>query len=75
MKIVYSRRALSQLASVYEYLVQRSPRAADDVRSSIAVTIARLRYLPMLGKMTDEKDVRIIIEPEYAYRILHGLQC
>jgi plasmid stabilization system protein ParE len=38
------------------------------------LTIARLRYLPMLGKMTDEKDVRVIIEPEYLYRVFYRVE-
>ncbi|MFM9847982.1 MAG: type II toxin-antitoxin system RelE/ParE family toxin [Hyphomicrobiaceae bacterium] len=63
MTIAYSRRALAQLASVYEYLLQRNPRAAADVSASIKLTIARLAHLPRLGKLTDEADVRILLEP------------
>jgi toxin ParE1/3/4 len=71
MMIVYSRRALSQLASIFDYLIERNPRAARDVRESIAITIARLQHLPRLGKLTDELGVHIIIEPEYLYRVFY----
>jgi len=71
MKIRYSRRALSQLASVYEYLQTRNVAAADNVTGSIRSTIARLREMPLLGKPTDEGYVHVIIEPEYLYRVLY----
>jgi plasmid stabilization system protein ParE len=69
MTIAYTRRALSQLASVYEYLSARNPQAARNVRASIRATTARLVHMPMLGKLTDEPGVRVLIEPEYFYRV------
>jgi addiction module RelE/StbE family toxin len=71
MTLHYSRRALSQLASVHEYLSSRNEQAAEHVTVSIATTIARLRELPLLGRMTDEPAVRVIIEPQYLYRIFY----
>ena len=65
MNIRYSRRALSQLASVSEYLRERNRSAANNVTASIRSTIARLKEMPLLGKITDEDDVHVIIEPEY----------
>jgi plasmid stabilization system protein ParE len=73
MKIAYSRRALSQLASVYEYLSERSPHAAHNVRGSIRATIARLVHMAMLGKLTDEPGVHVLIEPEYLYRVFYHI--
>jgi plasmid stabilization system protein ParE len=74
MNIRYSRRALSQLASVSEYLLERNRSAADNVTSSIRSTIARLREMPLLGKPTDEADVHVIIEPEYLYRVFYSVK-
>ena len=74
MNIRYSRRALSQLASVSEYLLERNRSAADNVTASIRSTIARLREMPLLGKPTDEADVRVIIEPEYLYRVFYSVK-
>lgn len=71
MRIEYSRRALAQLASIYEYLASRSPTAAQSVRSSVRATITRLEQLPLLGKLTDEGDVHVLIEPEYLYRVFY----
>jgi toxin ParE1/3/4 len=73
MNIRYSRRALSQLASVSEYLRERDRSAADNVTASIRSTIARLREMPLLGKATDEAGVHVIIEPEYLYRVFYSV--
>lgn len=74
MNIRYSRRALSQLASLHEYLQERNRTAAGNVTGSIRRTIARLRKLPLLGKPTDEADVHVVIEPEYRYRVFYRLE-
>ena len=74
MIVRYSRRALSQLASVHEYLVARNAAAAGNVTASIRSTIGRLREMPLLGKATDEADVHVIIEPEYLYRVFYKVE-
>ena len=74
MNIRYSRRALSQLASVSEYLRERDRSAANNVTASIRSTIARLKEMPLLGKITDEDDVHVIIEPEYGYRVFYRVK-
>jgi plasmid stabilization system protein ParE len=73
MKIRYSRRALSQLASVSEYLQARNGAATHNVTASIRGTIARLSEMPLLGKATDEAGVHVIIEPEYLYRVFYSV--
>lgn len=73
MTIVYARRALSQLGSVHEYLHERNHSGGDKVTASIRRTIERLRELPLLGKVTDEAGVHVIIEPEYLYRVFYRI--
>ena len=73
MNVRYSRRALSQLASLHEYLLARNPAAADKVTAYVRSTILRLKEMPLLGKMTDETDVHVIIEPEYLYRVFYSI--
>ncbi len=74
MTIAYSRRALSQLASIHEYLVGRSPRGARNVTDSIRQTIARLDDFPSLGKETDEVGVHVLIDPNYGYRVFYRIE-
>ena len=73
MKLEYSSRALAQLASVHEYLSARSPGSARKVTASIRSTIKRLLELPLLGKITDEADIHVLIEPEYRYRVFYRI--
>jgi plasmid stabilization system protein ParE len=73
MRVVYSSRALAQLESMHEYLSSRSAGGAANVTSSIRRTIARLIDLPQLGKLTDEAHVRVVIEPEYLYRVFYTI--
>lgn len=49
MKVWYTLRALSQLASM-------------------------LRNLSGLGKRTDEAAIRVLIEPNYRYRVFYRLE-
>jgi toxin ParE1/3/4 len=74
MRVEYTRRAVSQLASVYEYLSERNPGAARNMRSSIRATIDWLEKLPLLGKLTDEGDVHVLIEPTYLYRVFYRVR-
>ena len=74
MNIRYSRRALSQLASVFKYLQERNGSAAENVTAGIRSTIARLEEMPLLGKATDEAGVFVIIEPEYLYRVFYVVE-
>lgn len=71
MTVQYSRRALSQLASLHEYLVARNTSAARSVGASIRSTITRLQTMPRLGRKTDEQGVHVIIEPQYGYRVFY----
>lgn len=71
MRIAYSRRALSRLASVHEFLIVRSPGGARNVTASIRRTIDRLRHLPLLGKPTDEAGVHVLIESKYQYCVFY----
>ena len=77
MTVRYSRRALSQLASLHEYLAARNPSAETKVTWSIRETVARLRELPLLGKRTDEPRVhlyRVEGETIFIIRVLHRRQ-
>jgi toxin ParE1/3/4 len=71
MTLRYSRRALSQLASIDKYLRGRNSSAPANVSTSIRSTIERLREMPYLGRATDEPGVHVIIEPEYLYRVFY----
>jgi plasmid stabilization system protein ParE len=37
-------------------------------------TIERLEELPLLGRLTDEADVHVLVEPEYLYRVFYRVE-
>jgi plasmid stabilization system protein ParE len=58
---------------MHEYLLMRNPSAADTVTASIRSIISRLQEMPRLGRMADEKRVRVLIEPVYGYRTFYSI--
>ena len=74
MKLRYSTNARLQLSAIYEYLKERSTAGAAHVYDSITTSAERLVRSPHLGVKTDEGSVRLLIEPEYLYRIFYDIR-
>lgn len=66
-----SPRAISDLDSIREYLVQRSSRGAENVRRAIAETIALLEQFPGAGRTSAIKGVRVIPVVRYDYLVYY----
>jgi toxin ParE1/3/4 len=71
LKARLSPRALSDLESIRDYLVPRSPRGAENVRRAIAETIALLEQFPGAGRESSISGVRVIPVVRYDYLIYH----
>jgi hypothetical protein len=56
----FDPRALADLESIRDYLVARSPSGAERVRNHLMATIDRLTDFPLLGRATDEPQVRVL---------------
>ena len=41
---------------------------------SIGESVHHLEDLPLLGRPTDEGDVRVLIEPQYGYRLFYRVR-
>lgn len=74
MRLRYSTHARLQLSAIYEYLKERNARAATEVVETIRHAAERLMRSPGLGVETDEDDVRLLIEPQYRYRIFYEMR-
>ena len=74
MRVRYSAQALAQLNASYDYLKERSEPAARQVLESIKRSAKRLTRSPELGMKTDEGNVRVLIEPEFLYRIFYEVR-
>ena len=71
MKIRYTRRAASDLASILAYVEQQSPRGAANVRARLFSVIAALTQQPRMGRLTRKRNVRRVIATPYPYLVFY----
>ncbi len=53
MSVRYTRRALVQLAEIFDYIAQDKPRAAHEVHATIKGSIEIQGRFPFAGRATD----------------------
>jgi toxin ParE1/3/4 len=71
MRLRYTLPALTDLESILDYLVDRSPQGASRIRARIrAVTDLLLRY-PQAGAVTDDPTIRRVTTTPYPYLIFY----
>ena len=71
MRLRYTLPALADLASILDYITDRSPRGAVRVHARIrSVTDLLLRY-PLAGAVTDDPTIRRITTTPYPYLIFY----
>ncbi len=74
MKVRYSRRALSDLIGIADYIRERNVSAALGVEDAIRTTIKNLGHFPMLGRDRPELDARALGVPRYPYTIYYQVE-
>ena len=71
MKLAWTRKALSDLARLHEFLVTINPQAAARTVQSLTAAPARLLENPRIGEKLDEfapREVRRILVGRYEMR-------
>jgi toxin ParE1/3/4 len=71
MRVRYTRRAQSDLESIFTYLDQRAPAAARDVKELIERRIAGLTDFPLMAPETDEPGIRELTIIRYPYKVYY----
>ncbi len=71
LKIRLTPQAGHDLEEIRAYVVERSPAAADRIRTRIDAVLQRLSDLPLTGAVTSEPNVRVAQLKEYPYRIFY----
>jgi addiction module RelE/StbE family toxin len=71
MRVRYTRRALSDLVSIYTYLDQRAPAAARAVKELIERRTASLADFPLMAPETDEPGIRELTIVRYPYKVYY----
>ena len=74
MRIRYTRRAFLERETIYEYLEERSPRGAANVRRAIVGAIRALEAFPGLGRLTSLPGIRELVVPNYPYKIYYRVE-
>ena len=71
MRLRYTLPALADLASILDYIADRSPQGAARVHARIrAMTDLLLRY-PLAGAVTDDPTIRRLATTPYPYLIFY----
>jgi toxin ParE1/3/4 len=71
MKVHYTPEALADLAAIYDYLDERTPRAALRTKAVLQKVIAGLTDFPDMGPATDIEDVRVLLAGRLPYRVFY----
>ncbi len=71
MNIGYTDRAVADLEAIADYLVQRSPQGARNVKAAIERTIDQLKHFPALGTRQTTEGVRKLVVSNYPYLVFY----
>jgi plasmid stabilization system protein ParE len=69
MRLRYTLPALADLASILDYIAERSPRGAARVHARIRAVTDLLLRDPLAGAVTGEPTIRRITTTPYPYLI------
>ena len=74
MTIRYTPRARSDLGSIFDYITERNPTAAQVVKAEIVFTIGLLADFPELGVDRPHLEVRALGVARYPYTIYYRIE-
>ena len=71
MKIRWSKAAEADLNAIHHYIMNKNPRAADDVNLRIVSSSRRLLDFPEIGRSTDRLLFRLLPVTGLPYLLLY----
>lgn len=71
MRVRYNRRAVLQLAAIFDYIAADNPMAAAAVTRRVETVVALIGRYPAMGRPTDKPGVRVLSIPPYPYVIFY----
>jgi len=74
MKVRYTRRALSELIAIADYIATRNASAALKVEVTIRTTIKSLSEFPLLGRDRPDLEVRALGVPRTPYTVYYRVE-
>jgi toxin ParE1/3/4 len=73
VKIVYSRKALTQIDQIYSYIEAHDPVAAIKVKRRIKRSIDRLAHHPYSARPSDRTGVRVLTVSRCPYIVFYSV--
>jgi toxin ParE1/3/4 len=73
MKVLFTRPAQRDLAEIYSYISQDNPTIASRVIARLIERSRELADSPSEGRVTDEPNARVIVEPRLRYFIFYAV--
>ena len=74
MRVRYTRRAFADREAIFDYLDQRDPRAARNVKAFIKKKIADLSYSPRRARIVRDLGVHALWLGRYPYIVYYRVQ-
>ena len=71
MRLLYTRRALADLAGILDYIRERSPQGARRVQARIRSVIRLALRHPRIGLQTDRPRIRRLTTTPYPYLVFY----
>jgi plasmid stabilization system protein ParE len=71
VKVRYTRRALRQLTEILDYVDERSPQGAENIKRRIQAVIHLLADHPNSGRLTNKPGIRSAVARPYPYVIFY----
>jgi len=71
MRLRYTLPALADLASILDYIADRSPQGAARIQIRIRAVTDLLLHYPSAGAVTDDPTIRRITTTPYPYLIFY----
>jgi plasmid stabilization system protein ParE len=69
MRVRYTPRARSDLRSILQFIDERSPKGAVNVKRAIQRTIELIAEFPEAGRVAGEEGIRVLPAGRYPYLI------
>ncbi|WP_044562113.1 type II toxin-antitoxin system RelE/ParE family toxin [Azospirillum sp. B4] len=71
MKVRYTRAASAELAAILDYIDERSPSGARNVKRRLQDIVTILAAHPYVGRLTKRPGIRRAVATPYPYLILY----
>ncbi len=73
MNLRFTPRAVENIASIADYLLDRNPTAALRVRAAILESLQNLVLFPLAGRLQQTEGVRKFVTRRYGYLVYYVL--